>query len=98
MWENPCAIRVSTFSAEMSPRSATTGMRLTPKRSVRSASTAGSVEMSAVWPAKTWWAMGMPSPVQTSPSTTWGRSERWSRENPKAREGKRAEGRVEPSK
>ncbi len=39
----------------------------------------GKLETSDVLPEKTWWAIGMPSPVTSSPITTWGRSLRWSR-------------------
>ena len=51
-----------------------------------------------MFPENTRWAIGIPSEVHNRPITIWGRSERWSREYPNAREGKRPEGRAEPSK
>ena len=80
MWPKPLSDNALTLSAEIRPRSATMVMAPIPKRAWRSSSTPGRVETSAVLPAKTWWAMGMPSPVTSSPITTWGRSPRWSRE------------------
>ena len=95
-WSNPAAATASALAAEMRPRSATTQMRPTANLRARSSSTAGRVEASLAPPANTWCAIGMPSVVHKRPITIWGRSERWPRQCPNARDGNRSDGVADP--